>query len=69
MGDVVNLNQFRKQRARAASAKKAGENRVKFGRTKDEKSRQVAEFDRGHRDLDGKRLDKDESPEDAPKAR
>lgn len=68
MGDVVNLNQFRKQRARAASAKKADENRVRFGRTKDEKARQVTEFERGHRDLDGKQLDKP-SPEDAPKAR
>ncbi len=68
MGDVVNLNQFRKQRARAASAKKAGENRVRFGRAKDEKTRQVAEFERDRRDLDGKQLDKP-SPEDAPKAR
>ncbi|MFN4283325.1 MAG: DUF4169 family protein [Alphaproteobacteria bacterium] len=68
MGDVVNLNQFRKQRARAASAKKADENRVRFGRAKDEKTRQVAEFERDRRDLDGKQLDKP-SPEDAPKAR
>jgi hypothetical protein len=68
MGDVVNLNQFRKQRARAASAKKAGENRARYGRTKDEKTRQVTDFDRTHRDLDGKQLDKP-SPEDAPKAR
>jgi hypothetical protein len=69
MGDVVNLNQYRKQRSRAASAKKAGENRVRYGRTKDEKSRQVSEFERVHRELDGKQLDKSPAPEDAPKAR
>lgn len=69
MGDVVNLNQFRKQRARAASVKKAGENRARFGRTKDEKTRQIAEFDRASRDLDGKQRDTANSPEDAPKAR
>ena len=69
MGDVVNLNQFRKLRTRAESQKKAGENRVRYGRSKDEKARQVTEFDRTHRDLDGKQLDKPASPEDAPKAR
>lgn len=69
MGDVVNLNQFRKQRARAASVKKASENRVRFGRSKDDKTRQVAEFDRASRDLDGKQRDTSASPEDAPKAR
>jgi len=69
MGDVVNLNQFRKQRSRTTSQKQASENRVKFGRSKDDKTRQIRETDRTSRDLDGKQIDKPSSPEDAPKAR
>ena len=69
MGDVVNLNQFRKQRSRTASQKQASENRVKFGRSKDDKTRQIHETDRTSRGLDGKQIDKPSSPEDAPKAR
>jgi hypothetical protein len=69
MGDVVNLNQYRKQRSRVASQKRASENRVRFGRNKDDKTRQSHETERTARDLDGKQLDKPSSPEDAPKAR
>jgi len=69
MGDVVNLNQYRKQRSRSASQTRASENRVKFGRTKDEKTRQWRDGERANRDLDGKQIDKPSSPEDAPKAR
>lgn len=74
MGDVVNLNQFRKQRSRGTSQKRASENRVKFGRTKTDKSRQAHDAVRADRELDGKLIDKPQieqpsSPEDAPKAR
>jgi hypothetical protein len=69
MGDVVNLNQYRKQRSRVATQKRASENRVRFGRNKDDKTRQSHETERATRDLDGKQLDKPSSPEDAPKAR
>lgn len=69
MGDVVNLNQFRKQRSRTTSQKQASENRAKFGRSKDDKTRQIYETDRTSRELDGKQIDKPSSPEDAPKAR
>lgn len=69
MGDVVNLNQYRKQRSRTASQKRASENRVRFGRTKDEKTRQALETEQNVRQLDGKQIDKPSSPEDAPKAR
>lgn len=69
MGDVVNLNQYRKQRSRTTSQKRASENRVRFGRSKDEKTRQGHDADRTSRDLDGKQLDKPSSPEDAPNAR
>lgn len=37
MSKVVNLNQFRKRKAREAAAAQAAENRVKFGRTKAQK--------------------------------
>jgi hypothetical protein len=33
---VVNLNKFRKQKARAEADKQAAENRVRFGRSKAE---------------------------------
>jgi hypothetical protein len=69
MGDVVNLNQYRKQRSRVISQKRASENRVRFGRSKDDKTRQAHDSDRTSRELDSKQLDKPSSPEDAPKAR
>ncbi|WP_349434849.1 DUF4169 family protein [Pararhizobium sp. A13] len=36
-GDVVNLRQFRKQKARTEKDKLAEQNRISFGRTKAEK--------------------------------
>ena len=39
MSDPVNLNKFRKAKARAAKQQQAAENRVKYGRTKAEKAR------------------------------
>ena len=38
MGNVINLNRFRKRAEREASAKQADANRAKFGRTKAERS-------------------------------
>jgi Domain of unknown function (DUF4169) len=43
MGEIVNLRRARKDRARAEQEKKAAENRVAFGRTKQEKKRSAAE--------------------------
>ena len=37
--DPVNLNKFRKAKARAENEQRAQENRVKYGRTKAEKAR------------------------------
>ena len=39
MAEIVNLNKFRKKKAREAAATQAAENRVRFGRTKAEKER------------------------------
>ena len=57
MGDIVNLNQYRKQRQRADQTKQAAENRVRFGRSKSERARTRLEQDRRSQDLDGKRRD------------
>ncbi|EFO31016.1 conserved hypothetical protein [Roseibium sp. TrichSKD4] len=37
-GDVINLRQARKRKARADKAEKANQNRIAFGRTKAEKN-------------------------------
>ena len=56
MGEVINLNRFRKARAKACSEKQAEENRASFGRTKVEKRQEIHERDRTDQDLDGKKL-------------
>jgi hypothetical protein len=57
MGDVVNLNRFRKAKARDEKQRQAEANRVRFGRTTAEKKREAAEAERGTKDLDGKQLE------------
>jgi len=56
MGDVVNLNRFRKARAKGEQAKQAELNRQIHGRRKSEKERAISEHERADRDLDGKKL-------------
>ena len=56
MGDVVNLNQFRKKRERAAKAQKRAARRAKSGRTKAERQMTQADAARGDAALDGKRI-------------
>jgi len=55
MGEVVNLNRFRKARAKAEADKQAEENRAAFGRTKAEKRQTAVERERAEQDLDGKK--------------
>ena len=57
MGDVVNLNQFRKKRDRAAKAQQRAVNRARTGRTKAERQMTRAEAAQGEAALDGKRID------------
>jgi Domain of unknown function (DUF4169) len=52
--DIVNLNRFRKARAKVDKAKQAAENRVKFGRTKAEKTNAASEDKLAVKRLDGK---------------
>ncbi|WP_169568063.1 DUF4169 family protein [Sneathiella limimaris] len=63
MGDVVNLNKFRKAKAKTDKEQQASENRHKFGRTKQEKSLEKQEQDRQKSSLDGKQLSP-ENPEE-----
>jgi hypothetical protein len=58
-GDIVNLRQFRKSRARAEKDAKAEENRAKFGRNKAQKQLDTAAKDAARRHLDGHKLDED----------
>ena len=59
MAKVVNLNKFRKDKARAERAKQADENRVAYGRTKQEKQIAREEEERREKALDGHSLDDD----------
>ena len=56
VGEVINLNRFRKQRQRAESEAQAQENRIRHGRTGAEKARDRKEADQSVRLLDDKRL-------------
>ena len=64
MAEIVNLRQFRKQKARAEAGKTAEQNRIEFGRTKAERKLTQAERDKAARHIEGHKLDRDE-PEPA----
>ena len=53
MPETVNLNRFRKAKARSDAEAKAAENRAKFGRTKAERKLEEARAGKAVRDLDG----------------
>ncbi len=57
MGDVINLNTFRKQRQKAEKGRKAAVNRVKFGRLKADKDLAQAEQDQLDHALDLKKVE------------
>lgn len=57
MGDVVNLNRFRKAKRKAEAEDKAAANRVRHGRTKAERARDQGDRQRAAADLDGKRIE------------
>lgn len=48
----VNLNQFRKDKARAENKTRANENAIRFGRTKAEKQREAAKLEQVRKNLD-----------------
>ena len=53
MSKPVNLNRFRKQKARDEKRAQGDANAVKFGQTRQEKTRVRAEQEKAARDLDG----------------
>ena len=61
MGEIVNLRQVRKQKARAEKEKLAGENRALHGRSKAEKDRDRLTSDKAEKFVAGHRR---ERPED-----
>ena len=57
MASVINLNRFRKAKARAEGKRRAAENRIASGRSKAEREKTDGERERAVRDLDGKRVE------------
>ena len=57
MSEPVNLNRFRKAKARGEKKARAGENIVKHGRPKSEKAQSRADREKQTRDLDGHKRD------------
>ena len=57
MGDIVNLNRFKKRVTRAHSAKQAEVNRARFGRTKSERVSDELRAERASGLLDQHRID------------
>lgn len=56
MADVINLNQYRKQRLKDQAAGRAQANRQQFGRPRQERDRVQHEIERRRNELEGKRL-------------
>lgn len=58
MGKPVNLNRFRKDKARAEKKARADANAAKFGRSKAERELDKARETKTVRDIDSHKLDK-----------
>jgi hypothetical protein len=56
MGDVVNLRKVRKAAERRLHAQQSAANRIKYGRSKSERSLAAAREAKAHRDLDRHRI-------------
>ncbi|KQY36218.1 DUF4169 family protein [Rhizobium sp. Root483D2] len=62
-GDVVNLRQFRKQKARTEKDRTADQNRISFGRTKAEKQLTQTLNDKASKALDQGKREKPVGPD------
>jgi hypothetical protein len=60
-GDIVNLRQLRKRRAREGAEAQASANRAKFGERKAPKAQREAEGERRRRALEAQKLTKPSS--------
>ncbi len=63
MGDIVNLNQFRKRRERELNEMRARRNRVKSGQKAADRKSLHSDIDKRRHELDGKHLDQSPSDE------
>lgn len=71
MGDVINLNRARKEQARRARTEQAEQNRLRHGRTRQERMRDRFEAEKSARELDALHLASPSEPKlalPAPKA-
>jgi hypothetical protein len=66
MGKVVNLNKFRKQKAKLEREKQADTNRRLHGRTKAERQLELMQKQRLTEKVDGARLEPAPTPPDEP---
>jgi len=64
MGDVVNLNKFRKRKAKAERTKRAETNRRLHGRTKAERARDELAKKQLTRQVDGAKLERTRERDD-----
>ena len=55
MADIINFNKARKRKAREQAQAQAAENRVRFGRTKEQKQLETTQAEEARRKLDGLR--------------
>lgn len=66
MTNIINLNKKRKAKKREEKEKQAEKNRIKYGRTKQEKQQAKQSTDKAERKLEGHKLSKcDENPSDS----
>lgn len=66
MADVVNLNKYRKKKAREQAAARAAENRMRFGRTQAQKERDAALEVEAQRRLDRLRRERGAGDDEPP---
>jgi hypothetical protein len=64
MGDIVNLNRYRKLKQRAERERRATEKRARFGVSKAERAKTAAERSLETRRLDGVRRDERGGPDE-----
>lgn len=55
MAEIINLNRFRKAVQKARAGEQAAQNRVQFGRSKEERESDAARRLKEEKDLDGKK--------------
>jgi Domain of unknown function (DUF4169) len=53
---IVNLNRYRKQRRRSEADARAAENRIRYGRSKEQRTREQSEVERATKVIEDKRL-------------